>query len=113
MGKRESDLESEYQSRLIDVLRDLFPGCFILKNDSGYLQGVPDLLVLFNDRWAMLEVKAYEGARERPNQRYYVDQVLNPMSFAAFIFPENEREVLHALQQAFTSRRQARVPKRK
>lgn len=94
--------ESQYQSHLIRLIRDLFPGCVVLKNDSEYLPGVPDLLILHHDRWAMLEVKAYEGAREQPNQDYYVRE-FNRMSFAAFIYPENEQEVLHALQQSLSS----------
>lgn len=93
-------LESKYQARLIDKLEGMFPGCFILKNDSAYLQGVPDLLVLYRDRWAMLEVKASEDAPARPNQPYYVE-LLNSMSFAAFIYPSNETEILRGLQQAF------------
>lgn len=95
-------LESVYQARLIKKLNRLFPGCVILKNDSGYLQGIPDLLVLFGDRWAMLEVKPSEDSPAQPNQPYYVDK-LDHMSFAAFIYPENERDVLDALQQAFQS----------
>lgn len=92
--------ERHYQAQLIKKLRRMFPGCMILKNDTDYLQGVPDLLILFGDRWAALEVKAYEDAPEQPNQEYYVVE-MNDMSFAAFIYPENEAEVLHALQQAF------------
>lgn len=91
--------ESDYQSRLIKVLRDMFPGCVILKNDPEYLQGIPDLLILYGDNWAALEVKAYADAPEQPNQDYYVDE-LNKMSFAAFIYPENEEEVLDALQRS-------------
>lgn len=89
--------ESEYQSYLIDILRVMFPGCVILKNDSDYLQGIPDLLVLWRDRWAMLEVKANEKAPIRPNQTYYID-LLDDMSFAAFISPSNEDEVLYELR---------------
>lgn len=91
--------EGAYQAKLIKKLRVLFPGCMILKNDSGYLQGVPDLIILYGDRWAMLEVKAYEDAPLQPNQDIYVE-MLNEMSFAAFIYPSNEREILRALQQA-------------
>lgn len=105
---RDTKLERDYQAALIERLRELLPGCFILKNDSGYLQGVPDLLVLFRDRWAMLEVKPHERAVQQPNQEYYIDE-LNQMSFAAFIFPENEEDVLNDLQQAFQSRRKARI----
>ena len=84
-------------------------GCVILKNDSEYIQGIPDLLVLFRDRWAMLEVKASEDSPNQPNQEWYIAR-LNKMSFAAFIYPENEEEVLNDLQRAFESRRSARIP---
>lgn len=92
--------EAQYQSQLIKKLKNIFPGCTVLKNDSSYLPGIPDLTILFNDRWAMLEIKASAKAKEQPNQRYYVDQ-LDECSFAAFIFPENEEEVLNDLQHAF------------
>lgn len=93
-------LERDYQKTLISKLERLFPGCFILKNDPGYLQGVPDLLILYGDRWAMLEVKAKANAANQPNQAYYVD-LLSRMSFAAFVNPSNEQEVLDALERAF------------
>jgi hypothetical protein len=98
--KRGSMRESKYQSQLIKKLRILFPGCFILKNDPTYVQGVLDLLILFGNKWAMLEVKASATSPERPNQRYYAEQ-LSLMSFASFIYPENEKEVLDELQRAF------------
>lgn len=93
-------LENRYQSQLIKKIQKIFPGCQVLKNDSSYIQGIPDLTILYKDRWAMLEVKASADASEQPNQRHYV-QKLSDMSFAAFIFPENEEEVLHELQLAF------------
>ena len=80
----------------------MFPGCVILKNDPTYIQGVPDLIVLYENKWAMLEVKKDSSASHQPNQDYYVDK-LGKMSFAAFIFPENVEEVLNDLQQAFRS----------
>lgn len=101
-------LESSYQAKLINRLKERFPGCYILKNDTEYIQGIPDLLILWHDRWAMLEVKGFRTAKEQPNQKYYVDD-LNHMSFAAFIYPENEEEVLDELQQAFRSRRSTRL----
>lgn len=101
--------ESAYQAKLIRKLERMFPGCMVLKNDPNYLQGILDLTVFWGPYWAMLEVKASARAREQPNQAYYVEQ-LNEMSFAAFIFPENEEEVLSALQEAFVSRGAARVP---
>jgi hypothetical protein len=100
--------ENRYQKHIILRLRTEFPGCVILKNDSDYLPGILDLTVLFGQRWGLLEVKAYEGAPERPNQRHYQEQ-LNDMSFAAFIYPENEEEVFDALRQTFYPRGFARV----
>lgn len=95
-------LERDFQSNLIKRLKKIFPGCVILKNDPTYIQGVPDIIVLYKDRWAMLEVKKDSSASHQPNQDYYVDK-LGKMSFAAFIFPENVEEVLNDLQQAFRS----------
>jgi len=103
-------LERDYQASLIRKLKSAFPGCIVLKNDSAYKQGIPDLLILWNDRWAALEVKVSAKARVQPNQRYYVEQ-MHEMSFAAFIYPENEEDIFHDLQQAFTSRRRSRVSK--
>jgi hypothetical protein len=100
--------ERVYQSRLIKKLHSLFPDCVVIKNDPAYMQGIPDLIVLYNDKWAMLEVKASERSRIQPNQRHYIDE-FNWMSFAAFIYPENEEEILHELQRAFQSCRTARV----
>ena len=100
--------ERQYQAYLIKKLKFLFPGCIILKNDPSYQQGVPDLIILWHRNWALLEVKARGEFHAQPNQIYFV-QRLCEMSFASFIFPENEEEVLDALQQAFESPRRARV----
>lgn len=86
----------------------MFPGCIITKNDPQHRQGMLDLTVLWEDHWASLEVKASRSASTRPNQEYYV-QKLGEMSFAAFIYPENEEEVLSALQQAFEPPGRTRV----
>lgn len=94
--------ENAYQAKLIRKLKRMFPGCEILKNDSGYRQGILDLTIFFGPRWAMLEVKKDKGAEHQPNQDYYVER-FNTMSFGAFIYPENEKEVLAALQEALSS----------
>ncbi len=93
-------LESKFQARLIKDLKIIFPGCIVLKNDPNYIQGIPDLTILYRDRWATLEVKQSEKARHQPNQDYYVD-TMNVMSYSRFIYPENKEEILYELQQAF------------
>lgn len=103
-------LERDYQPIVIKKLRELFPGCVILKNDTDYIQGFPDLTILYWGQWAVLEVKASADSDEQPNQRFYVEE-LNKMSFAAFIYPENEEEVLSGLQQTFERRGKTRIPK--
>jgi hypothetical protein len=96
-------MESEFQSELIKDLRKMFQGCIILKNDPNYLQGFPDLIILYEDRWAVLEVKESSRSRHRPNQDYYIDLTYS-MSYGSFIYPQNKEQVLHELQQAFRSR---------
>nr|DAQ44343.1 MAG TPA: Nuclease [Caudoviricetes sp.] len=95
-------LESQFQAKLIKELKKLFPGCIVMKSDSGYLQGIPDLLILYNGKWATLECKQNAGAKKQPNQEYYVGK-MDEMSFSRFIYPENKEEVLHDLQQSFQS----------
>lgn len=92
--------ESKFQAKVIQKIQLMYPEAVILKNDPNYLQGIPDILILYENRWAALECKQSKNARHRPNQDYYVD-ILNGMSFAAFIYPENEEEVLDGLQRTF------------
>ena len=94
-------LENKFQAKLIKELKETFPGCIVMKNDSSYIQGIPDLLILWKDKWAVLECKKNKSAKKQSNQEYYVDK-MNAMSFSKFIYPENKEEVLHELQQAFT-----------
>jgi hypothetical protein len=89
--------EIAYQARLCERIESMFPGCFILRNDPRTTQGLPDILVLIGSTWFMLEVKISADANHQPNQPYYVD-MFNSMSFAAFIWPEIEDEVLNELQ---------------
>lgn len=100
--------ESVFKGRVTKRLDQEFPGCVIINNDPRDIQGLPDLLILFGDRWAMLEVKASEEASTRPNQPHYVE-MFGRMSYSSFIYPQNEDRVFHELQHAFYNRRSARV----
>ena len=95
-------LESQFQSKLIKELEDTYKGCVILKNDEQYIQGFPDLLILYKKHWAVLECKRYEGAPYQPNQEYYLE-MLGEMSYSATIYPENKEVILNELQNAFKS----------
>lgn len=99
---RSSRLESGFQDRLRDELKEMFPGCMIFKMEQ--IQGIPDLLVLYEDKWAALECKRGTRSKKQPNQDYYVDR-MNSMSFSRFINKDNKEEVLRDLQSAFQSRR--------
>ena len=91
--------EGDYQKKLKNKILTLLPGSIVLKNDSSWIQGIPDLTVLYGDRWASLEVKRSGNEKHQPNQDYYVEK-MNGMAFSSFIFPENEEEVLSELQRA-------------
>lgn len=94
--------ESQFQAQLIKKLTKMLPGIIILKNDPNYIQGIPDLILLYKNRWAALEVKRGATASVRPNQAHYV-RTMYAMSYAAFIYPENESEILNAVQQSLTA----------
>ena len=103
--------ERTFQKQLINKIQLMFDGCIVLKNDPTYLQGVPDILILFRNTWAALETKRSLTSRQRPNQQYYID-LMNQMSYASFVCPENEEDVLYDLQQTFRLVRPSRISKR-
>jgi hypothetical protein len=103
-GGLEMKAESKFQSELIKKLKIIFKGCIVYKNDANYIQGFPDIIILYKKHWACLECKKFADASKRPNQEFYVN-MLNKMSFSRFIYPENEEEVLDELQRAFKLRR--------
>lgn len=89
-------LENKFQANLIKKIKSRFPDCIVMKNDSSYIQGIPDLTILNGNKWATLENKRNEKATKQPNQEYYVNK-MNSMSFSRFIFPENQDEILKEL----------------
>ena len=93
-------LESKFQKELMDEIRERYPGCYILKNDSSYIQGFPDWTILYKDKWAVLEAKRSKNAKRQPNQEYYVGQ-LDSMSYSRFVYPENKEEILDGLRHVF------------
>jgi len=94
--------ESDFQGKLRKELEeDIFPGCIVLKNDSGYISGIPDLTILHpNGKYAVLECKRSSKETERPNQGYYIHE-FNKGAYASFIYPENKSEVINELKKFF------------
>lgn len=103
--------ESKFQSELIKELEFMFPGCVVLKNDANYIQGFPDLTILYNEHWAVLECKRSFDEPYQPNQEYYINLCYD-MSFGSMICPENREAVLNELQQIFSPRRHTRFSER-
>lgn len=93
-------LENKFKTKLIKEIKTRFPGSFVFHLDPTEMQGAPDLLVVYKDKWAMLEGKKNAKATTRPNQEYYVD-LFNKLSFAQIIFPENAEEVLDEMERSF------------
>lgn len=101
-------MESDFQHNLIVEIKQRFPGCIVMKNDPTYIQGIPDLLVLYKKHWAALECKRSANESFRPNQPYYI-ATMNEMSYASVIYPENKEEVLNDLERTFRTRRSTRT----
>lgn len=102
-------LESEFQKELMDEIKRTYPGCVVIKNDSGYIQGFPDWTILYEDKWAVLEAKRNRTAKKQPNQDYYVEK-LNRMSYSSFVYPENREDVLNKLAKVFNKKERRRSP---
>lgn len=95
-------LESKFQRYLIEELKERFPGCIVIKNDPNYIQGIPDLIILYKNKWAALECKRSAHEHHQPNQDYYISK-MDEMSFASFVCPENKEDILYELEQSFIS----------
>lgn len=93
-------LENKFKTKLVKEIRARLPGAIVLHTNPPP-QGIPDLLVLYRDKWAALEGKKANDSSHRPNQDYWVEK-MNKMSFAAFISPENKEDVLNAMERSFS-----------
>lgn len=104
--------ENKFQSQLIKKIKERLPGTIILKNDPNYIQGIPDLTIFYKNKWATLECKKSARAAHQPNQDYYIDK-MNNMSYSAFVYPENEEDILDELQRSLQSKGMSRIPRSK
>jgi len=96
-------IESTFQMKLIERLENAFPGAIVLKNDPQYIQGIPDLTMLYEDTWFTFECKRSKNEHRQPNQEWYVNK-MNEISssdcgyHSFFIYPENVEEVISDIQ---------------
>lgn len=97
MAKR----ESEFQARLIRRIKTEIPGTTVLKNDANYIQGFPDLTILHDNRFAILENKRSSSASHRPNQDFYIRKFDSDGAFSVFMDPEHEEEIMRGLKMYF------------
>ena len=95
-------LERDFQKRLRQDLKRIFPGCVVIKTDPTNFQGCPDLFIFYENKWAALECKKSEKSHHQPNQDHWIG-VLDEMSFADFVYPENRKDILDELQEFFSS----------
>jgi len=99
--------ESDFQRKLIEELEQRFPGCIVVKNDPTYIQGIPDLTMLYKDTWVSFECKRSEKElkKPRPNQGYWINYMKDKMGgLSFFIYPEIKEAVLDEVQQALRIR---------
>jgi hypothetical protein len=98
--RKKKVLETQFQGKLIKELKERFPGAIVMKTNPGYIQGIPDLMIVYGKNWAALECKRSAKEHHQPNQDYYISK-MNAMSYARFVYPENKEEVLNEIQRSF------------
>ena len=96
--------ENKFQADLVKEIKKRFPGAIVLKNDANYLQGIPDLTILWNSCWAMLECKKSSNEIHQPNQDFYIEMA-DGLCFGRFIYPENKEAILDEMERSFKIRR--------
>lgn len=74
------------------------PKAIIMKNDANYVQGIPDWIVIDQSGVYIFEIKRNKCASRQPNQEYYINYFRKLGYYAAIVYPENEEEVLDAIQ---------------
>lgn len=91
----ESQFKSAFKRKLLELARQKRKDLVIIEVYDQ--RSMPDVIVLCGEKWAALEFKRSSQAAHRPNQDYFVDK-LDQMSFATFVHPQNEEEVINELE---------------
>jgi hypothetical protein len=83
---KESKFEQDFCRRLRNVDKDV-----IVVKLTG-ISGIPDRIVLYHDKFVLLEFKRSKNASHRPLQDWYIDH-FDGWGLARFVYPENGEEV--------------------
>lgn len=94
-------IESDFQHKLIERLEKTFVGSIVMKNDPTYIQGIPDLTMLYKNTFVAFECKRSAHESKRPNQQWYVDEIIRNGGLAYFIYPENVEEIINDISRKF------------
>lgn len=90
--------EQKLQTKLATALRAL--GAKVIKQDPtiGRQRGIPDLLILKDGWWGMIECKAHKNSKKQAGQ---TDWILwaSQNSYGRFVYKENYDEVLAELKE--------------
>lgn len=90
--------ENEFQMKLKKKIKKAVPGSVVLKNSPNDILGIPDLTVLGpNGKYAILECKRASDSNIQALQDYYVEK-FNKSSYATFVSPANQKEVIEDLK---------------
>lgn len=74
---------------------------FVNVTPQNNFWGIPDSYFFFGPNWGALESKRSSTASRRVHQEYYVN-LLNSMSYARFLHPGNEKEILDEMEYLFS-----------
>ena len=100
--RRPAPQEGNVQDAVKKRILKEFPGAHVCKTDPNLWgwQGVPDLLIIYKDKWAFLEMKRHKDAARQANQDYWV-RTLDKQGCAAFCYPEVREQAFKKLHEYF------------
>lgn len=88
--------EIPFERKFCKKLRDLHPDVYVMKNDASLVQGFPDRVIYFHDKYAILEFKRSANASRRPNQDWYINNFAQ-YTYSSYVYPENAEQVFNDL----------------
>lgn len=94
--KLESTFEKEFCKALRQTLGERYTYTFKLTAAKG----IPDRLILYKDKYALLEFKQYKNAKKQPGQETWVGHFDN-LAYAAIVYPENAEKVMQDILNYF------------